>query len=123
MAALPLRTLHQQTFVVAVVVVVVGGGGGGVVVVVGVVGVVGASQFFFSLLCAEVSCLHTTGTEAYSFTTDGYGIFNVRANMGACRTHEGGSGTNKPAHELIRRDRKTVANPAPPGDRTQGLRI
>ena len=27
---------------------------------------------------------HTTGSEAYSFTTDGYGIFNVRRNVGAC---------------------------------------
>ena len=25
---------------------------------------------------------------AYSFTTDGYGIFNVHAELGACHTHE-----------------------------------
>ena len=25
--------------------------------------------------------------------TDGYQIFNVRTHLGACRTHEGGSGT------------------------------
>ena len=25
-------------------------------------------------------------------TTDGYGIFNMRTNLGACRTHEGGGG-------------------------------
>ena len=51
---------------------------------------------------------HTTNCEceAYSFTTDGYGIFNVCTNLGACPTHEGGSGTNKSAQELTRRDRK-----------------
>ena len=47
---------------------------------------------------------YTTGCEAYSFTTDGYGIFNVRKNVGACRTHEGGSGTKKSAQELTRSD-------------------
>ena len=41
-----------------------------------------------------------TGCEAYSFTTDGYRIFNVRTNLGGCRTHQGGSGTNKSAQEL-----------------------
>ena len=35
-------------------------------------------------------CDHTTGCEAYSFTTDGYGIFNMRTNLGAYSTHEGG---------------------------------
>ena len=35
----------------------------------------------------------------------------------------GGSGTNNPAQELIRRDKKTVPRPAPPGYRTQGLWI
>ena len=46
--------------------------------------------------------------------------------MGACRAHEvgrGGSGINKSAPELTRRDRKTIPHPAPPGDQTQGLRI
>ena len=38
------------------------------------------------------------------FTTDGFGIFNVRTNLGACRTHEGGSGWNKSAEELTPRD-------------------
>ena len=42
------------------------------------------------------------------FTTDGYGIFNVRTNLGACRTHEVGSDTNKSAQELTRRDRSAV---------------
>ena len=70
-----------------------------------------------SLVCAAFLCDHTTGCKAYSFTTDGYGIFNVRTNLGAYRSHEGGSGTNKSAQELIRRDRKTAAHPAPPGDR------
>ena len=39
----------------------------------------------------------------------------MRANVGACRTHEGGSGTNKSAQGLARKDRKTVAHPVPPG--------
>ena len=53
------------------------------------------------------------------FTTDGYGIFNnMRTNLGVCRTHEGGSGTNKSAQELTRRDRKTAPHPAPLWDRT-----
>ena len=45
-------------------------------------------------------------------------------NLDVCRTHKGGSGMNKAAQELTRRDRKlTFAHPAPPGDRTQGLQI
>ena len=57
-------------------------------------------------LCAVFSYFHTTGCEAYSLMVDGYGIFNVRINLGACRTHEGGSGTKKSAQELTRRHRK-----------------
>ena len=49
-------------------------------------------------------CEHTTGCETYSFTTDGYGIFNLRTNSGACRTHEMGSDTNKSVQELDGRD-------------------
>ena len=52
---------------------------------------------------------------------DGYGIINVLTNLGVCRTHEGGSGTNKPAQELTQRGRKTVSYPVLPGDQTQGL--
>ena len=57
-------------------------------------------SFTPSPLCAVFACIHTTGCEAYSFTTDEYGIFNVRTNVGACRTREeggggGSSGTNK----------------------------
>ena len=37
-------------------------------------------------LCAVCSCFHTTGCQAYSFTTDGYGIFNVCTNLGAWST-------------------------------------
>ena len=65
---------------------------------------------------AVFSYFQTTGSEAYSFTTDGYGIFNVRTTVGACRTHEGESGTNKSAQELTWRDRKTALHPAPPVD-------
>ena len=58
--------------------------------------------FFF-----QFSFFHTTGCEVYSFTTDGCGIFNMRTHLGACCTHEGGSGTNKSAHqELTQRDKK-----------------
>ena len=66
-------------------------------------------------------CVAITDREAYSFTTDGYGIFNVRTNLGACRTHErvgvgggggrggrGGSSTNKFAQKLSRRDKKKM---------------
>ena len=51
----------------------------------------------FFPLCAAFSYFHATGCDAYYFTTDGYGIFNVRTNVGACRTHEGGSGINRSA--------------------------
>ena len=54
------------------------------------------SLLFFPLVYS-VFVFHTTGCEAYSFMTDGYGIFNVHTNWDACRTHEGGSGTNKSA--------------------------
>ena len=57
------------------------------------------------------SCFHTTVCEAYSFKTDGYGIFNVRTHVGACRTHEGGSGTNKSAQELTRGTEKLFLAP------------
>ena len=65
------------------------------------------------------TCLCLTPLQA----TDGYGICNIRTNLGACRTQEGGSGTNKTAQVLSRRDRKIVPHPAPPGDRTQDLRL
>ena len=68
----------------------------------------------FVFLCAMFLWFHTTNCEEYSFTTDGYEIFNMRTHLGACRTHEGGSGTNKSAQELIRRDRKkTCPLPCP----------
>ena len=37
---------------------------------------------------AVLLCDHTTSCEAYSFTTDGYGIFNVRTILGAYHTHK-----------------------------------
>ena len=43
----------------------------------------------FPHVCAMFCCFHTTGCEAYSFMSDGYGIFNMRTNVGACLTHEG----------------------------------
>ena len=64
-----------------------------------------ASFLSFSL-CAVFLYFHTTGYEAYSFMTYGYGIFNMHTNLDACRTHEGELGTNKSAQELTQRDRK-----------------
>ena len=40
-----------------------------------------------------------------SHRQDGCGIFNLRTKLDACRTQEGGSGTNKSAQEFTRRDR------------------
>ena len=64
-----------------------------------------------SLVYAVFLCDRTAGCVAYSFTTDGYGIFNMRTHLGACRTYESGSGTNKSAQRG--RDRKTAPHPAP----------
>ena len=61
-------------------------------------------SFFFLSPC--VQCFRVSippGCEAYSFRTDGYGTFNVRAKLGACRTHEGEPGTKKSAKELTRK--------------------
>ena len=68
-------------------------------------------QLITSLVHAVFLCDPTTGCEAFSFTTDGYGIFNVCTNLGVCRTHKGGSGTNKSAQQLTRRDRKNSPCP------------
>ena len=53
-----------------------------------------------NLVYAVFVCDQNTGYEAYSFTTAGYGIFNVRTKLDACRTHE------ESAQRLTRRDRK-----------------
>ena len=53
---------------------------------------------FFFHLCAMFSCFYTTGCEMYSFTTDGYVIFNVRTAqiwVRAVHTHERKSGTKQ----------------------------
>ena len=39
--------------------------------------------------CAVFSCFHSTFCEACSFTTDGYGIFTVRTNVGVPYTQRG----------------------------------
>ena len=52
------------------------------------------------------SYFYTTDCEAYSFTTDGYEIFNMHTHLGACHTYEVGSGTDKSAQELTRMDKK-----------------
>ena len=84
-----------------------------------------ATQMYFipELLYEVCLCGRTTGCEAYSFTTDEYWIFHVFTNLGSCRTHDGGSGTNTAAQELTRRDRKPCPHPASPGDPIQGLPI
>ena len=75
---------------------------------------------WFNLIVSSIFVSPHHRLRGLRFTTDGYRIFNVRTNRGACRTHEGGSGTNKSAQELTRRDRKTVPHSASPGDRTRG---
>ena len=50
--------------------------------------------------CSILVLPYQSSCEAYKFTTDEYGIFNVHTNLGACHTHEGGSGTNKSAQEF-----------------------
>ena len=65
------------------------------------------------IVYAVCLCDHTTGCESYSFTIGRYGIFYVCKHVGACRTHEGGSGTNESAQELIRRDRNICPLPCP----------
>ena len=59
------------------------------------------------------------------FTTDDYGVVNVRTYWGACRTHEGGPGIKSAPELILRPDRKKpVRYPAPLGKRTQtGLRV
>ena len=49
----------------------------------------GATQTFFLSLCRVfvIPC-HRLYCKDYSFTTYGYGIFNVRTSLGACSTHE-----------------------------------
>ena len=54
---------------------------------------------FFPLLYAMFSCFHTTGCEAYSVTTDGYRIFNVRTNQGACRIRKKGGQAQTSLHK------------------------
>ena len=58
---------------------------------------------------ATFLCDHTTGCEAYSFMTDGHVIFNMHTYLGACCTHEGGSGTNKPTQELTRGETENLS--------------
>ena len=57
------------------------------------------TALFFSM-CALFLWFHAISCEAYSFTTVGYVIFNVRTNLGAYCTHEEGSGTNMSAQGI-----------------------
>ena len=44
----------------------------------------GKFGLFSPVLCAVFLCVHTTSYDAYNFTTDGYGIFNVRTHVYIC---------------------------------------
>ena len=46
----------------------------------------------YVVIISIISEINTTGNEAYTITTVGYGISNVSINLAACRTHEGGGG-------------------------------
>ena len=62
-------------------------------------------------------CDHTTGCEACSSTTDGYGIFNMHTSFGACCTHTNGRQTQMSLHKSwLRGIEKRVPHSAPPGD-------
>ena len=51
------------------------------------------------VLCAACLCVHATGYEADSFTTDGYGIFNVSTHLSAWRLRGGGAGQAQTVHD------------------------
>ena len=79
--------------------------------------------FCVFLLCTVFSCLHTTGCEAYSFATDGYGILTcVQMWVRAIHT-KGVQAQTSMRQEVTWRDRKTAPHTALPGDQTQGLPI
>ena len=104
----------------------------------------GATQLSPPLLCAffslpyvlffRVSIPPAVSVRPTLFTTDAYGIFNMRTHLSACRTHEGQvrcverargalGGEGGQAQDLAVSDRETVDHSVPSGDRTQGLWI
>ena len=60
------------------------------------------------LVCAVFSFDHTTGCEAYSFTTDGDGRDGRAHKCGCVPYTQRGSGIERSAQELTRRDRKQL---------------
>ena len=57
----------------------------------------------FNLKYAVCSCAdHANGCKAYSFMTDGLGIFNMRTNLGACRTHDSRSRKQAAGEEKLK---------------------
>ena len=57
---------------------------------------------------------YTTGCEAYSFTTDGYGIFNAGAHKSGCAPYvRRESDINKSAQALTLKDRNTAPHSVP----------
>ena len=64
-----------------------------------------------NLVYAVFLCDHTTDYEAYSFTTDEYGIFNVRTQLiwvHAVYTLKGGQTQTSLPISLTRRDKKKM---------------
>ena len=80
-------------------------------------------ELMTSLVSAVFLCDHTTRCKAYSFTTDGFGIFNVWTNLGVCLTHEGGSGANKSAQVDSEEQKKLLLTLPRQGIEPQGLGI
>ena len=64
-------------------------------------------------MCAVVSCFQSTGCDAYSFTTDGYRIFNVRTTLGVCHTHEGGVRHKQFCIRVDSEGQKNCSSPCP----------
>ena len=64
-------------------------------------------------VCSVFVFSYHRGCEDYSFTRDGYGIFNMLTNWDVCCTHKGGSDTNKSAQELTQEGQKNGPSPCP----------
>ena len=60
--------------------------------------------FVITVLFGHFLCVAVVLSEAYSFTADGYGIFSLRMQLGACCRRQRGSSLYK----LTRRERACV---------------
>ena len=70
-------------------------------------------SFVFFFLLAAFSCFYTISREAYSFTTDGHGIFKVRTNLGACHIHTKGCQAQTSLHKSRLGGTKKCPSPCP----------